>query len=93
MENVNIIITLGCTIIGAYAGYMGYRSAFKKEIQSDTIQQTEIKVQLTYISQGIIDIQTKLNNQDKFNNDIAVRLATAENSIKSAHHRIDEITQ
>jgi len=93
MENINVALTLGCAMVGAYIGYMTYRNTDKKEIQTETVQQTKIEVQLTYISQGIIDIQAKLNNQDKFNTDIAVRLATVENTIKSAHHRIDEITQ
>lgn len=91
MNNFNVTLTLCCTLIGAYMGYMTYKNAYRKQIQTDTIQQTKIEVQLSYISQGIIDIQSKLNNQDKFNTDIAVRMATAENTIKSAHHRIDEI--
>jgi peptidoglycan hydrolase CwlO-like protein len=92
MDNINVALTLGCTVLGAYMGYMTYKNAYRKDIQTETVQQTKIEVQLTYISQGIIDIQAKLNNQDKFNTDIAVRLATVENTIKSAHHRIDEIT-
>lgn len=93
MDNINIVVTLGCTLVGAYVGVMSYKNAYKKEIKADTVQQTKIEVQLSYISQGIIDIQTKLNNQDKFNNDILVRVAKVEESTKSAHHRIDEISQ
>ncbi|AQR98101.1 hypothetical protein [Clostridium saccharoperbutylacetonicum] len=93
MDNINIVVTLGCTLIGAYVGVMSYKNSYKKEIKADTVQQTKIEVQLSYISQGIIDIQTKLNNQDKFNNDILVRVAKVEESTKSAHHRIDEISQ
>jgi hypothetical protein len=93
VDNINVLITLGCTVVGAYVGVMTYKNGFKKDIQADTVQQTEIKVQLSYISQGIIDIQTKLNKQDKFNNDILVRVAKVEESTKSAHHRIDEILQ
>ena len=91
MDNINVALTLGCAVVGAYVGYMTYKNTDRKDIQKETIQQTKIEVQLAYISQGIIDIQSKLNNQDKFNTDIAVRMATAENTIKSAHHRIDEI--
>ncbi|MFW2490954.1 hypothetical protein ACN077_20665 [Clostridium chromiireducens] len=93
MDNINVIVTLACTLMGAYMGYMTYKTSYKKDIQADTVQQTKIEVQLSYISQGIIDIQTKLNNQDKFNNDILVRVAKVEESTKSAHHRIDEIVQ
>lgn len=93
MDNINVLITLGCTVVGAYVGVMTYKNAYKKELKADTVQQTEIKVQLSYISQGIIDIQTKLNNQDKFNNDMLVEMTKVKESIKSAHHRIDEITQ
>lgn len=92
MENINVALTLGCAMVGAYIGYMTYRNTDKKDIQTETVQQTKIEVQLSYISQGIIDIQGKLNSQDKFNTDIAVRLATVENTVKSAHHRIDEFT-
>lgn len=93
MENINVILTLGCTLIGAYVGGMTYKNAYKKEIQTDTVQQTKIEVQLSYISQGIIDIQAKLNNQDKFNNEMLVEMTKLKEAVKSAHHRIDEITQ
>lgn len=92
MENINVVLTLGCTLLGACIGYLTYKNTYIKNIQSETVQQTKIEVQLTYISQGIIDIQGKLNSQDKFNTDIAIRLATVENTTKSAHHRIDELT-
>jgi len=93
MENINVALTLGCAMVGAYMGYMTYKNAYRKDIQTETVQQTKIEVQLSYISQGIIDIQGKLNSQDKFNTDIAVRLATVENTVKSAHHRLDEFTK
>lgn len=93
MENINVILTLGCTVVGAYVGVMSYKNAFRKEIKADTVQQTKIEVQLSYISQGIIDIQAKLNNQDKFNNDVLVEITKVKEAIKSAHHRIDEISQ
>jgi len=93
VDNINVLITLGCTVVGAYVGVMAYKNAVKKELKADTVQQTKIEVQLSYISQGIIDIQAKLNSQDKFNNSMLVRVAKLEESTKSAHHRIDEIIQ
>lgn len=93
MNNINVIVTLVCTLMGAYMGYMTYKNAYRKDIQAETVQQTEIKVQLSYISQGIIDIQAKLNNQDKFNNEMLVEMTKLKEAVKSAHHRIDEITQ
>lgn len=72
---------------------MTYKNAYRKEIQADTVQQTKIEVQLSYISQGILDIQAKLNHQDKFNNDILIEMTKVKEAVKSAHHRIDEITQ
>lgn len=45
------------------------------------------------LSMAIEDMQHQLHEIDEKREDMAVRLATVESSVKSAHHRIDTIEE
>ncbi len=89
MNDVNVIIGIAGTLVGALLGYLGYKRNATNDIKEESSSQTEFKMQLNYISRGVDDIKLDMKMQDKKINDVIERVAKVEESTKSAHHRID----
>lgn len=91
------ITTIGvvCTIVGAAVSYLGYRLNYnndlKKDSASDAANQSIIAIKLDYISKGVDDIRLEIKAQDKRINALSLKISKIEESIKSAHKRINEL--
>lgn len=90
---MNIEITVICTIVGAIIGYMSYQKKNQKDIENDASQKALMASKLDYISTGVDNIRLDIKAQDAKISNIIERLIKVEESTKSAHHRLDDITK
>ncbi|OOM70289.1 hypothetical protein CLPUN_52480 [Clostridium puniceum] len=91
MNEVNIIIGMASTLIGILVGAIGLKRTFKNDIKEESNSQTKFEMQLNYISRGIDDIRLELKAQDNKINRLSEKVARLEESLKSAHKRIDDL--
>jgi len=76
-----------------YFGVKSYSRSDKKE-ESDTGQSKGIVLtEIGYIKSGVDDIKRRQSQQDDRHVATLERLVCVEQSVKNAHHRIDEITK
>lgn len=100
IANVGLMITLASLIVGFLSYNFAKKKEDTKEIKDDTTTQTELKMQLEYISRGVDDIKLEMRDiksdakqQDKNINSIFQEIARLQESEKSAHKRITELEQ
>lgn len=82
-----------CTVIGALVGIFGYKRAFTKDIQAETKEGAIMATKLDFISQGVNNIQVKMEAQENKFGAMSERITRVEESTKSAHKRLDEIEE
>lgn len=81
-----IIAVIGViTSIGT--AYMGY----KKGLKQDGNAEGSLRSDVGYIKAGVDDLKAEQKNLTSKHYDLSDRVARAEESVKSAHHRIDGI--
>lgn len=89
------IIGAVCAVTGAVIGYKTFQKASEKdtkdEVKEDTRCNTMLESKLDYVSKGVDDIRLDIKAQDRKTSEIVERVARVEESVKSAHHRIDGI--
>lgn len=93
METISIALL--CSLIGVCCTVITLSRNKNKDLQSSTRESAKMEAKLDYIGQGVNSLQIKFerfesdltNKVDKMNE----RLIRAEESTKSAHHRIDTI--
>ena len=100
MNDINIAaittaVGLLCTMVGTFVGYKSFKSEtkrnFKQEVSEDAKGDTQLKMQLDYISRGVDDIKLDIKDQNRKISSLVERVARVEESAKSAHHRIDDL--
>ena len=91
MNEVNIIIGMASTLIGILVGAIGLKRTFKNDIKEESNSQTKLEMHLNYISRGVDDIRLELKVQDNKINRLSEKVARLEESLKSAHKRIDDL--
>ncbi|OOM81941.1 hypothetical protein CLPUN_07120 [Clostridium puniceum] len=91
MNEVNIIIGMASTLIGILVGAIGLKRTFKNDIKEESNLQTKFEMQLNYISRGVDDIKLDMKMQDNKINGVIERVAKVEESVKSAHKRLDDL--
>lgn len=89
MNEVSLIIGVASATISIIGGAIVIKRTLKNDIKSESNTQTELKMQLNYISRGVDDIKLDMKAQDRRINEVIERVAKLEESTKSAHHRID----
>lgn len=87
----NITVGLLCTILGAILSYLTFQKNNKKDIRADTREEAETKTKLDYISKGVDDIKIDFKVQQRDMQELKERVIKNEESVKSAHKRIDGI--
>lgn len=95
----NSTITIGalCLLVGAAIGYIGFLKGMKKDVkeeaQSDTKEKVQLNTKLDILLSNNTEIKGEVKNIndkfDKFKDDANERLTRVEESVKSAHKRID----
>ncbi|MDV3426671.1 MAG: hypothetical protein LIR50_05710 [Bacillota bacterium] len=104
ITTIGLLFTLFNLLVG-YVGYnlakkrddKQDKQEIKLETKEDTVAQTELKMSLEYISRGIDDIRLEIRDmktdakmKDEKINNLTVKYAQLEASLKSEHKRLDE---
>lgn len=91
METISIALV--CTIIGAIISYATFQRNRGHDIRADTREEADTKAKLDYISRGVDDIKLDNKQRDREMLKMNERLIRVEESVKSAHKRIDGIEE
>lgn len=87
-----ILINLIFTALGGVIGYVVFISNTKKDSKSEGENAGMIIKQLAYLEKGVDGIDKKLQLMDDKYVSMAQRVSAVEQSAKSAHKRIDDLT-
>ena len=97
VKNMEIEIALlisGITMaFGIYSGMTSIKRHNKNDDRKDSAQMTMVIVKLEGISEGISEIKTDLSHVKSDIKEITERLIIAEQSVKLAHKRLNEIQE
>lgn len=91
METISI--ALACTVVGAVISYATFQRNKGHDIRADTREEADTKAKLDYISRGVDDIKLDNKQRDREMLKMNERLIRVEESVKSAHKRIDGIEE
>jgi peptidoglycan hydrolase CwlO-like protein len=93
--NVDIVALIGLigTISGVYLGFWKAKKNGEKSIKEDTVQNTVMATKLDSISKGVDDIRIDFKTQAREIQRMQLDQARLDESVKSAHHRIDELQE
>ena len=86
-----IIISLFSLVFALYSGSISMKRSYKKEVSRESADLTMVIVKLEDISAGISEIKADLSNVKGDVKEITERLIIADESVKLAHRRIDEL--
>ena len=92
MEIEIALLISGITMaFGIYSGMTSIKRHYKADNRKESAQMTMVIVKLEGISEGISEIKTDLSNVKGDIKEITERLIVAEQSIKLAHSRLNEL--
>ncbi len=88
------VLISGITMaFGIYSGMASIKRHYKAETRKDSAQMTTVIVKLEGISEGIAEIKTDLSHAKGNIRELTERLIVAEQSLKAAHRRIEELEE
>jgi hypothetical protein len=95
MEQTGIIaiISVAGVVCSIIFGYIGYQRGLKKDSSDDGKTSGVLMSDIGYIKSGIDDLKRKQETSEMRHYALAERVTKTEESLKSAHHRIDEIAK
>jgi len=88
-----IIISLFSLIFAIYSGGAALKRNYKKDVSRETSELAMVIVKLEDISAGISEIKSDLGTVKSDVKELTERLIIAEESVKLAHRRIDELCE
>ena len=91
METISIALV--CTVVGVLISYATFQRNRGHDIRADTREEADTKAKLDYISRGVDDIKLDNKQRDREMLKMNERLIREEESVKSAHKRIDGIEE
>lgn len=89
MEKISIGIL--CTVIGVVISYLGFQKQARNDVRSEARESTSVAVKLDYISRGVDDIKLDIKSTNKEVDDLKEKYARHDESLKSAHKRLDKL--
>lgn len=89
METISIALI--CTILGVTISYLTFQRNKDNAIRAETKENAIVAAKLDFISQGVNNIQIKMESQEGKMTEMNERLIRVEESTKSAHKRINDI--
>lgn len=89
METIGI--ALSCTILGVIISYATFQLNKNNSIRAETKEGAIMGAKLDFISQGVNNIQVKMEAQEGKMGTMNEKIVRIEESTKSAHKRIDEL--
>lgn len=78
-------------LFGMLISYLTFMKGRDKEIKTDATEQAKVSVKLDHISSGVDDIKLDLKTNERQINQLNTELVKVNESVKSAHKRIDRI--
>jgi peptidoglycan hydrolase CwlO-like protein len=87
------IISLLSLFIAAVVAISGLNRDRKKDNKQDAIEMTTVIVKLENINDGISEIKSDQRNIKREIQEVREHVVIVDQSVKSAHHRIDEIVK
>lgn len=85
------LISAAAAISGIALGWMGRARSNKRETVQEASSGAALRSDMDYIKRGVDDIRIDQRVQGQRLDALSVQAARLEESVKSAHHRIDEI--
>lgn len=89
METVSIAVL--CTIFGAVISFLGFQRNIRADTKADAKESTSVAVKLDYISKGVDDIRLDIKSTNREVDRLKEQVARHDESLKSAHKRLDKI--
>ena len=89
---LTVIVGLACTLIGMLIGVLSFARNRDKDLESESARKAVMETKLDAISSGVDSIRIDLKAQEKKWDDMDTRLVRVEESSKSAHKRIDALS-
>ncbi|WP_160688298.1 hypothetical protein [Clostridium sp. C2-6-12] len=89
METISIALL--CSVIGVCITIATFTRNRTKDAQTETKEGAIMAAKLDFISQGVNNIQVKMEAQEGKMGTMNERITRVEESTKSAHKRIDDI--
>lgn len=89
---MQIEVSIAIAVIGCLVGVSGWLRNRDTDKTGNIRQMTTLEVKLDAVIAGLSKIETAASKTEGCVQVLEARMATAEASIKSAHHRIDDVT-
>lgn len=89
METISIALL--CSVIGVCLTIATFNRNKTKDAQMETKEGAIMATKLDFISQGVNNIQVKMEAQENKFGAMSERITRVEESTKSAHKRIDDV--
>lgn len=87
------LISAGISALSVFFVIKNYKRADIKDIQQRAKEDATVNVKLDTISTTLIDIKYDISTTKKEVASLSEKVATIEQSTKSAHHRIDNLME
>ena len=84
------VLSVLSTVCAIAFGYLAFLRGRKQDDNADGKAVGTILTELGYIKGGIDDLKAEQRQQREINTELVTRLTVVEESVKSAHKRIDE---
>jgi hypothetical protein len=79
------------TVSAIIIGWTGINRAVKESVRRESSNMAVMETNISHIRNGMDEIKFELKSQGNRQQDIFVRVAQIEGSVKSAHHRLDNL--
>lgn len=89
---LSILISVVSVAFALYSGITNLKRNGKKDTAEEAAQLTTVIVKLESIRDGVAEIKSDMKNAKGEIQELRERLVIVEQSTKSAHHRVDELT-
>lgn len=89
---LSIVISVISVSFALYSGISNLKRNGKKDTAEETAQLTTVIVKLENIGDGVAEIKADMKNVKGEVQELRERLVAVEQSTKSAHHRLDDLT-
>lgn len=91
MDSVLSVAAALSPSVSLLIAYFGFIRNRRSDDKASGRQDGTLMSEIGYIKAGVDDIKSEQRQQRQWNEAMAERVAAAESSLKSAHHRIDRL--
>lgn len=93
MEHLSITaaISAAAAISGIVLGWLGHARTARNDAEKEGLEDGELRAQVNYIARGVDDLRVEIRAANQRYDTLAERLTRTEESVKSAHKRLDRL--